>query len=106
MEQLVNIGELLFTLVLVGFLTETVVEILKTYVFKTSKSASYLFFISLVVGLLLVFALQVSIFEKDNLFAFYVGMVICGLVASRGSNYVHNWLGNIPIRNVVVKEDK
>lgn len=106
MEQLVNIGELLVTLVLVGFLTETVVEILKTFVFKSAKSAAYLFFISLVVGLVLVFALQISLFEQNNQFAYYVGMVICGLVASRGSNYVHNWLGNIPFRNVVVKADK
>lgn len=104
MDQLVNIGELLGTLILIGFLTETVVEILKTYVFSTTKRAEYLFLVSLIIGFLLVFALQVSLFEPDNVVAYYVGMVICGLVASRGSNYVHNWLGNIPAKRVFIEK--
>lgn len=96
MEQLTNIGELIFSLVIVGFLTESVVEILKLYFFRSAKSERILFFLSVIVGMILVFALQVSLFDKENVFAFYVGMAICGLVASRGSNYAHNWLDKIP----------
>lgn len=98
MELFTNLSDLIFTLVLVGFLTETVVEILKVSILKNSKGESTLFFVSLIVGMVLVFALQVSLFDNDNLFAYYVGMVICGLVASRGSNYVHNWLGQLPTK--------
>lgn len=98
MSQLTNVGELLATLVLIGFLTETVVELLKNYVVKTKHSAVFIYTISIVVGLVLAFALRVSLFEPSQPFAYYVGMVICGLVASRGSNYVHNWLGNLPTR--------
>jgi uncharacterized membrane protein len=96
MAYLTDISVLLMTLVLVGFLTETVVELLKQFVMTSKHSAAFLYLISIAVGLILCFALQVSLFQKENLFAYYVGIVICGLVASRGSNYVHNWLGNLP----------
>ena len=97
MENLTDISQLLFSLVLVGFLTEAVVEILKTYLFK-GEAAKYTFLASLIIGLVLCFALQVSLFEPDNVIAYYIGIVICGLVASRGSNYVHNFLDTMPVK--------
>lgn len=95
MSMLTNIGELLATLVLVGFLTETTVEILKQFVLKTKWEAQALYVLSIVVGILLCVALDVSLFAGSML-AHYVGIIICGLVASRGANYVHNFLGNLP----------
>lgn len=95
MQYLANIGDLIGTLVLVGFLTETVVELLKQFVIKGERSAIFKYTLSIVTGLVLAFALQVSLFTKESLFAYYVGMVICGLVASRGANYAHNWLGQV-----------
>lgn len=96
MNNLVDIGTLVVSLVLVGFLTETAVEIVKTYFFRTKASQNYVFLVSLVVAMVLCFALQVSLFEPTDQVAYYIGIVICGLVASRGSNYVHNFLGNVP----------
>lgn len=98
MENMVDITTLLFTLVLVGFLAEAVVEIIKDYFFKSKKSAKYLALVSLLTSALLCFSLKVSLFEPDNASAYYIGMVICALVASRGSNYVHNFLGKIPTK--------
>lgn len=96
MENLTDIGTLLVSLVLVGFLTETAVEIVKNYFFKTKASQHYIFVVSIVVAFALCYALQVSLFEPDNKVAYYIGMALCGLVASRGSNYAHNFLGNVP----------
>lgn len=96
MENLVDIGALLVSLVLVGFLTETAVEIVKNYFFIGKTAQKYVPILSLVVALALSFALQVSLFEPTDKVAYYIGIVICGLVASRGSNYVHNFLGEVP----------
>lgn len=96
MENLVDIGTLLVTLVLVGFLTETVVEIAKNYLMRSKSSQVYINVVSLVTAMVLCFALQVSLFESTDTVAYYIGVVICGLVASRGSNYVHNFLGEMP----------
>jgi uncharacterized protein YacL len=96
MNFLTDISALILTLVLIGFLTETLVEILKQFVIKQKMSAMFVYTLSIVIGLVLAFALQVSLFTKENAFAYYVGVVICGLVASRGSNYVHNFIGNMP----------
>ena len=98
MENMVDITTLLFTLVFVGFLTEAVVEILKGYFFKSKKSAGYLALVSLLTAAILCFSLKVSLFEPTDAAPYYVGMVICALVASRGSNYVHNFLGKIPLK--------
>lgn len=95
MSYLTNIGELLMTLALVGFLTETTVELLKQFVIEKKWGAKALYALSMAIGVLLCVALNVSLFEGPIL-AKYVGTVICGLVASRGANYVHNFLGNLP----------
>ncbi len=96
MEYLVDIGELLMTIVLIGFLTESIVELLKTYFMNSKHSAVVIYTLSIVVGMVLAFALKVSLFTPDNKLAYYVGIVICGLISSRGANYVHNWLGQLP----------
>jgi uncharacterized protein YacL len=93
---LVDSSVLLPALLVIAFLTETIVEILKQFVIRIKMSALFVYFISIVVGLLLAFALHVSLFIKEDLFAYYIGVVICGLVASRGANYVHNFLINLP----------
>ena len=99
MNNIVDISTLLVSLVLVGFLTETAVEIVKTSFFSAKTHTKYITIVSLVVAFVLCFALQVSLFEPADQVAYYIGIVICGLVASRGSNYVHNFLGNIPQKN-------
>ena len=98
MEGMVDIATLLFTLVLVGFLTEAVVEILKDYFFKTKKSKKHLALVSLVTSTLLCFSFKVSLFEPDSISSYYIGMVVCAIVASRGSNYVHDFVGKIPTK--------
>lgn len=95
MENLVDISTLLVSLVLVGFLTETVVEISKNF-FGAKSSKTYITIVSLLTAMILCFALQVSLFESTDAVPYYIGIVICGLVASRGSNYVHNFLGEMP----------
>lgn len=98
MEQFVDIGALLPTMILIGFLTESVVELIKQ-IFEDQKwPTKHLYIISIVVSLVLCSALQVSLFDQTSPTAYFVGIMICALVASRGSNFVHNWLDTIPTR--------
>lgn len=96
MEYLVDVGNVLLSLVLVGFLTETVIELLKKFVAREKLSEMIIYSVSIILGITLCLALQISIFTSDNPFAYYIGVIICGLVASRGSNYVHNWFDSFP----------
>lgn len=98
MNNMVDITILIIPLVFIGFLTETIVEIIKDYFFKTKKGKKYLSVVSLLTALLLCFAMGVSLFEPDNIVPYYIGMVICGVVASRGSNYVHNFFDRAPVK--------
>lgn len=96
MQYIADLSVLLINLLFIAFLTEATVEILKNFVIRAKMSELFVYLISVVIGILLAIALQVSLFTKENFFAYCVGIVICGLVASRGSNYVHNFLGNLP----------
>jgi hypothetical protein len=98
MNYLEDISSLLGTLTLIGFLTEVVVELLKQTILRGKYTQTISYVLSILVALLLCFALDVSLFVADNAFAHILGVVICGLVASRGANYVHNFLGNIPLK--------
>jgi Ca2+/H+ antiporter len=96
MNFLVDSASLLPALLVVVFLTEAVVEVVKDFVIQMKMSQLFVNFLSIIIAIVLAFALQVSLFGKDNLFAYYVGIVICGLIASRGANYVHNFLDTLP----------
>lgn len=97
MEYLVDLSTLALTIVMVGFLTETLVELFKTYFPKIKEEgSSTIHIISMTVSIILCIALGISLFESTNLFAYWVGTIFCGLIASRGSNYVHNWLDILP----------
>lgn len=98
MSYISDISVLLANLLLVAFLTETVIEVLKNFVIRMKLSEAFVYTLSILVGVIIAFALQVSLFTDANSFAYYVGIVIAGLVASRGANYIHNFIGNLPLK--------
>lgn len=95
MQYITDVNVLLVNLLFLAFLSETVVEILKNFVIRVKMNETFMYLLSVVVGIVLAIALQVSLFTQGNFFAYCVGIVICGLVASRGANYVHNFVGNL-----------
>lgn len=99
MENMVDFTSLIFPLIFIGFLTEAVTEIVKQYFLNQNSKDKFLPFVSLVIALLLTFAMNVSIFESSQTFAYYLGVVVCALVASRGSSYVHNFFDKLPKRS-------
>ncbi|WP_422661768.1 hypothetical protein ACK8P5_25780 (plasmid) [Paenibacillus sp. EC2-1] len=79
---------------LIAFLTETVVEAIKTQFSVLSEGNIQL--VSLVLAILLAFLMQVSLFAEGSVGLKLVGFLIIGLVASRGASYAHNWFDKLP----------
>lgn len=97
MQQLSELSTLLPAMLLIGFLTESVVEMIKQFV-DTKMKSHHIYIIAFVVSFVLCCALDISLFTTSNMGAHYVGIPICALVASRGSNFVHNWLDTLPMK--------
>lgn len=96
MQYLTDMGVLLISLLFIAFLVETVVEILKVVIIGERMHSKFLYLLSMLIGIVLAFALKVSLFNSEIQFVYIIGVIICGLVASRGSNYIHNFVGNFP----------
>lgn len=79
-------------LVMLAVLSEAITEQIKSAL-PAELSAQVIRLVSLGVGLVLAFVLQVSLFAQSTGAANVVGMVLAGLVCSRGSNYVHDFFG-------------
>lgn len=94
-----------FTLVVVAILAEAVWEILKNLIPSTSdKVWSYINLVgSLLVGVLVAFVADVNIFALLGIDLKWpvVGVVLTGILISRGSNYIHDLVGKLKPDNVV-----
>lgn len=82
-------------LLMVSFLTESVVEIIKDILPKNvwNKTKKY---IPVVVAIFFATGYKIDFFSMlDMEFSIpYTGYILSGLIASRGANYVHNFLGH------------
>jgi uncharacterized membrane protein YoaK (UPF0700 family) len=97
MPVFADLQNLLLMMLFLAFLTETVVEMIKRYLVRTKPYEEIVELISLVVAVFFALVFRVSLFApENNPVIFWVGVVICGLVVSRGGNYVHNWLDKLP----------
>lgn len=83
MKELLIIGTL-------GVLVEFVVEIIKSVIDNGKVNKNVV--LSLVIGILIAFTTQIDTLELLNIPAYipYVGVVISGILISRGSNIVHS----------------
>jgi uncharacterized protein YacL len=95
MQWLQDTGSLLTNLTFVSFLTETIIEFLKVYLLKYKHSDIMIYTFSMIIGILLCFAFGISLFNSDNPTIVHAGSLIAGMVASRGANYIHNFLGQL-----------
>ena len=78
----------------VSILTETFVNAIKTMVpfeFKSQGKEMLAAIISIVLCLLL----QVGIFPHGSLVVYYLGCVLAGVISSRGSNFIHDFMSKI-----------
>lgn len=85
----------LFKLMIISFLTETITEIIKDFIpLQFSKKASK--YMSAAVALLFTFGSKLDLFALFEIqFNIpYIGYIFSALIVSRGSNYVHNFLGH------------
>ncbi|MGN7765374.1 hypothetical protein [Paenibacillus sp. 22594] len=78
---------------LVAFLSEALTEILKQ-AFPIQDKQTYL--LSIVIGVILAFVFEVDLFNLTGP-GHYVSIVLCGILASRGSNYINGLLKHIGI---------
>lgn len=83
MKELLIIGTL-------GVLVEFVVEIIKSVIDNGKVNKNVV--LSLAIGILIAFTTQIDTLELLNIPAYipYVGVVISGILVSRGSNIVHS----------------
>ena len=77
-------------LLLVGVITEALVEIIKD-VTPRKLSDNGIKLISLFIGVGLSLMLHISIFTGVPQYVALIGSVICGMIASRGSNVIHSF---------------
>lgn len=82
-------------MLLIAFLTETIVEFIKTQ-FDKLVSDRAIQIAATVIGVLLAWAFNATLFVGGNIVLTVIGYIVIGLVASRGANYVHNWLDKLP----------
>lgn len=75
-------------LLIICILTEAVVQIVKSAL-PRELSVTGINIIAMVVAILLCLALHVSIFTGET-WIVYIGSVLAGLMASRGSNFTHD----------------
>lgn len=71
----------------IAVLTEATVEMVKTLVPKPiTDSAKRV--IAMLLAVIFSAVLNVSLFDDGN--AYYIGVILAGMIASRGSNYIHS----------------
>jgi len=86
-------------LLLVAFLVESIIQTIKP-IYDKEKGWNKDVFIALIAGVGLCFLLEVDLFKMANLPLYkndpvinhYVGIVLTGFIASRGSNLAHDAL--------------
>lgn len=100
MPQFTDWQALLGLMLLIAFLTETIVEVVKTQLIKPAfglpLSDEAIQLIATLLGIILAWLFGAKLFETDNLGLIIVGYIVVGIVSSRGSNFVHNWLDKLP----------
>ena len=85
----------LLILVTMGILVEAVVEVIKS-IYDNGK-LNKVILLSILVGILFAFTLQVDIFQLLGIEVHidYVGIVATGMIISRGSNFVHDIISQL-----------
>ena len=85
----------LLILVTMGILVEAVVEVIKS-IYDNGKMNKVIL-LSILVGILFAFTLQVDIFQLLGIEVHidYVGIVATGMIISRGSNFVHDIISQL-----------
>ena len=88
-----------FTLIVVAILSEAIWEILKNLIPNMNdKVWAYINLVgSLLVGILIAFIADVNIFALLGITLRWhiVGVVLTGILISRGSNYIHDLVGKL-----------
>lgn len=95
MPQFIDWTTLGALMLLIAFLTETIIEFVKTQ-FDKYMSDKAINLIGTALGILLAWLMGATLFITSNVGLEIIGYVVVGLVASRGANYVHNWLDKLP----------
>ena len=98
-----------FTLIVVAILSEAIWEILKNLIPNLNdKVWTYINLVgSLLVGILIAFIADVNIFALLSIELKWpiVGIVMTGVLISRGSNYIHDLVGKLkPDSATITKE--
>lgn len=92
--------EMVTQLIIIAILVEALTEVFKS-MFKDGKFEKANI-VSIVVGLLLAFTINLDLFEVIGLIPMipYVGVVATGLLISRGANVVHDVMSKINNKEV------
>ena len=87
--EIVEITELSAALLTVSAVVMVIVEMLKPALAKISNQKEAKYFASVLISIAVTFATGISVFEGDSGAALYLGIILAGLVASLGANFIH-----------------
>lgn len=90
-----ELGELAIQLIGMGFLVEAVVDTLKT-AYKAGEGIQIPKILAIVTGLVIAFITQIDMLVALNLLetSNIAGIILTGILISRGGNFVYEFLGN------------
>lgn len=89
-------------LLLLGVLIEAIVQVVKPFLPKLKEQG--VMAVSMGLGILLALALNVTIFIGVEPYIGIVGSVMSGMIASRGANFIHNFIDSIAKINKPMKK--
>jgi len=83
---------------MIAFLTETIVEVIKKQFTSetTTLSEQTIQWVSIVLGVLIAWLFNAQLFEATSIGITILNYFVIGLIASRGASFAHNWLDKLP----------
>lgn len=86
------------SILMIAFLTETIVEVIKKQFTgeTTTLSEQTIQWISIVIGIAIAWLFNAALFEPTSIGIMVLNFVVIGLISSRGASFAHNWLDKLP----------
>lgn len=102
--MLVSLDVLATQLLTISALTKVIVEMIKVYLPGYAPNSAVKWTWSIVIPVVLCVVTGVGIYEASNTVMLYLGMVGAGLIASLGSNFIHEFIKILETVQTMKKE--
>ena len=92
MVALTDLTLLAAQLLTISAVTKILIDVFSSPINKLPQTANVKLALSYLIPIVLVFILNISVFETEKEFVFYFGSIVAGGLAGLGSTYIHETL--------------